>query len=182
MRGKMSWLLVAVLFVGVLGFQPAPAQAEFPSGWSMVFFDVSGSLMDCIDFAATGGVAYAFLAGRSASCTAVDTFEPGRSRLSCTWRNVDWSFFAPNTREVIIDVTCSRWGSPFFGFNGFGAGSCGAAVSYKRLDQYGLNMTFNEGYSAATIGARRKCSTIFARMTEEQMENFDIRRYIRRKR
>lgn len=180
MRVKMSWILVAVLFMAALAFQPAPAQAQppFPQGSSIVFVDFFGSLMECVDFRrCSGGVcpADAFFAGRTGECTAVDEFELGRTRTSCSWKNIDWSFFAPNTREVILDVTCSRWGSPFFFFFADPGASCGAGVTYKRILQYSVNVTFNEGYSSAAIGARRSCAAVFGAMTAEQLEDFNLR-------
>ena len=179
MRGKTSWFLVAVLFMAVLAFQATPAKALFPEGWSIVTFDVTGSLMDCIDIGR--GTANAYLSGKRGTCTAAEQFATGRTRMSCTWRNIDFSFFAPGTRELNMDFTCSRWGGPFFWFGSEPPASCGAGVSYKRIDQFGANVTFNEGHAAATIGGRRKCSSIFGPLTADEVERFDIRRYLKRR-
>ncbi len=181
MRGKTSWILVAVLVIVAFGFQPAPAQAQFPEGWSMLFFDVTGFLMECVDFS-QDGTAYAYLyADKAGSCTTVDEFEPGRTRLECVWRNVDWSFFAPNTKRFDLDVTCTRWGGVYYFVGSPGPASCAAGASYKRVDQYGANFTANEGYSAATIGSRRKCSSIFGPAAKHS-EVYEARDLVRMRR
>jgi hypothetical protein len=186
---KTSWLLVAVFFVAVLAFQPAGSEAALPERWSIVFVDAGGSLIECIDFGRCGGTicpAYAFFAGRAGKCDApVEEFELGRTRLSsCSWRNIDWSFFAPNTKEVVLDVTCTRWGMPYFWFGFFESPppfSCGAGVTYRRVDQFGFNSTMNEGYSGITIGNRMSCGQIFGALSAPQIESFDIDRYLRRR-
>ena len=130
--------------------------------------------------------AYAFFADKFGRCdqSSDEEFEPGRYRLSsCTWNNIDWSFFAPNTKQVILDVTCSRLGGPFFWFGAMPPFSCAAGVTYKRIDQYGANVTMNEGYGAATIGQRRDCAWVFGPPPElEDLEDFDFRSKMRMRR
>ena len=187
MRGK---ILVAAAVLVVLAIQAAPASAQLiPQRWSMVFFDVGGSLMECVDFGKCtnmGCPAYAFFADKFGRCdqSSDEEFEPGRYRLSsCTWNNIDWSFFAPNTKQVILDVTCSRLGGPFFWFGAMPPFSCAAGVTYKRIDQYGANVTMNEGYGAATIGQRRDCAWVFGPPPElEDLEDFDFRSKMRMRR
>ncbi len=188
MKSKMSWFLVAAVFVAVLGFQPAAAEGaeNFPERWSIVWVDFFGSLVECVDFGKctnAGCPAYAFFADQQGRCDSPsEQFEPGRTRLTgCTWNNIDWSFFAPDTRQIIMDVTCSRWGGPFFWFGAVPPASCGAGVTYKRIDQYGSNTTFNEGYSGATIGARRDCASVFGPLTADQLEEFDLKRMVRQR-
>lgn len=183
---RTFWLLAAVAFVAVL-FQPAPAQAAWPEGYSMVFFDVTGSLMECVDLGRCGSdnlmPATAFLAGRFGSCECPDEFEPGRHHVnSCTWNDIDWSFFAPNTKQVQIDLNCSRWGFPFFFFIAQPTGSCGGAVTYRRIDQFGASVTLNEGYSGATVGRPFSCANVFGAMTAGDIEDLDIRNQLKRNR
>lgn len=186
MRGKTSWFVVAAMLVAVLAFQPASAEAQdFPERWSIVWVDFFGSLIECTDIgrcnAATGCPAYAFFADRFGRCEYnSEEFALGRYQLTgCTWKNIDWSFFAPNTREVIMDLSCSRWGGPFFWFGAVPPASCGAGVTYKRLDQYGANLTFNEGYTGATIGGRRDCASVFGPLTADELQEFDVKRIAR---
>ena len=149
----------------------------------MVTWDAFGSLMDCIDIPNSATpAANAYLSGKRGKCTTIDEFEPARTRFSCTWRNIDFSFFAPDTRELNMDFTCSRYGSPFFGFAGFGPGSCAIGVTYRRLDQFGVNLNFNEGHSASTIGGRARCPAIFGPLTDEELENFNASRLLRKRR
>lgn len=182
---KMIWVL-AGLFVMVLALQPAPAQAAWPEGYSMVFFDVTGSLMECVDLGRCGSdnlmPATAFLAGRFGSCQCPDEFEPGRHHIdSCQWNDINWSFFAPNTKRVEIDLNCSRWGFPFFGFIAFAPGSCGGAVTYRRIDQFGASITFNEGYAGASIGQPFSCINLFGALTTNDIQDFNIQRLIKKR-
>ena len=183
MRGK---ILVAVAVAAVLA---APASSQLiPQRWSMVFWDVGGSLMECVDFGtctAVGCPAYAFFADKFGRCdqNSDEEFELGRYQLNnCSWKNVDWSFFAPNTREVILDVNCSRWGDPYFWFGPQPPFTCAAGVTYKRIDQYGFNFTMNEGYSASTIGNRLDCAWVFGSMDAADLEDIDVRRLLRSRR
>lgn len=165
-RTKSLWL-AAVLLVGIMA-APAGAQRLYPEGWSMNFDDVVGVTVECVDFANCNYPkcpAYAFFSNKFGQYDNITSeFEPGRTRTTAIWKKVNWGsgFVTPvwtNTREVILDVNCSRWGPSLWGFGGFGFApfSCAGEASYKRIDQYGANFYFNQGLAANVIAGRNKC-------------------------
>lgn len=177
-----TFLLVTLLFVGAIAFQAQPAQAEFPEKYSMVMLDYFGFLIDCLDVGrcnATTCNAGLYLSGRSGHCTPIEFFEPAKARTTCTFTNFNFSFFAPNTKQVELDLTCSRWGTPWF-WEGISqpTGTCAVMATQRRIDRFGANFTKNESYVAATIDRPAKCSSIFSTMSEEEIRDFDPRRLV----
>ena len=173
-KGTKSVWLAAMLVIGVAAFQAAPATAQnlFPEGWSLNFDDVVGATVECVDFrrcSAPKCPADAFFSGKRGSYDNITSeFEPGRTRTTARWQNVDWGsgFVVPvwvNTREVFLDVTCSRIGPSLWGFGGFPFApfSCAGEASYRRINQYTGNFSFNQGLAANVIGGRAKCADLW---------------------
>lgn len=175
---RTSWILVALLLVATLALQPAPAQAEYPEKSSIEMYDLFGSLVDCLDIGRCNAVAcpaLLYLSNRAGRCTPVEVFEPGKNRTTCTFTNFNFSFFAPNTKKVELDLTCSRWGTPWFWFGSFDSpppGSCAVESTQRRIDQYGFNFTANEAYTTATYSPGLKCKDGFP-TSDIDLENFD---------
>jgi hypothetical protein len=173
-KGIKSLWLAVVLVMAVAAFQAAPATAQnlYPEGWSMNFDDVVGATVECVDFIRCNSArcpADAFFSGKRGTYDNITSeFEGGRTRTTAFWRNVDWGsgFVTPvwtNTREVYLDVTCSRIGPSLWGFGGFSFApfSCGAEATYRRIDQYGGNFSFNQGLAANVIGGRARCADLW---------------------
>lgn len=192
MARKVDRLLVALLLVGAIGFQAQGAQAEFPERHGMFMLSYDGLMIDCLQLGrcgAQGCPAKLVLADKGGRCTPLEEFEPGRTRTTCTFKNVDFSFFAPATKQVDLDVTCSRWGLPWYwiGINE-PTGSCAVEATQRRIDQFGANGspwsngTFNENYVTAVIGRPLSCNTYFSTMTSDQLKSFDPWRIVNRRR
>ena len=169
-----SLLMAVVVLMAVAALQAAPARAQnlFPEGWSVNFDDVVGATVECVDFhrcSTPKCPADAFFSGKRGSYDNITSeFEPGRTRTSVRWQNVNWGsgFVVPvwvNTREVFLDVTCSRVGPSLWGFIGFPFPpfSCAAEASYRRINQYTGNFSFNQGLAGNVIGGRGRCADLW---------------------
>lgn len=185
MRKRTSWILVALLFMTVLAFQAEPSRAAFPERYSLIMLDYFGFLMDCLDIGRCDAVtcpATLYLSGKTGSCMPMDYFSPGKVRTTCTFNRFFFSFFAPNTRRVELDLTCSWYGTPWFweGDAGQPTGTCAVMATQFRIDQYGANFTKNESYTTATINRPQNCAAVFEVMEEEDIRDFDARDLVER--
>jgi hypothetical protein len=169
----MKKFLVLVVMVVVATMAVAPAQALFPERYSIVFFDITGALLECVDFTnnCTDGTcqAKAFFAGKNCSYDQVvaDHAGPGRTSTTMTCNNIVYGGLYA-ARTVISDINCSRKGEAWYRFTAgtFGPGSCGAEVYYKNmLGIPGFNQ--NEGQGGVTIAGvapngRGTCANLFS--------------------
>lgn len=159
------------LTVIVLAFaaKPAAAQPQFPERYSILWFDVQGTLVECTDFVPCTlpkCPAAMFFANKTCDYTDVSgDFATGRTRTTVDCRNIDFGGIFQNTKRVFMDVTCSRVGTAFWRVTPGGVfppASCAAGVTYKRINQFTNNQTMNEGLAGVTIsgvaGARGTCA------------------------
>jgi hypothetical protein len=178
-RAKSLWVGIALL-VGVLALPTAPAEAQpyFPEGWSILFFDATGFFLDCVDFVRCTlpqcPADFLFAGKRCLYDNVTGEFEPFRTETTISCNNIDFGFF-PLVRRFVFDLNCNRQGGPFYGFNGFGDGSCGGEAVYRRIDPFGVNVTLNESWGGITIGGKVKCAGLFTRGADS-LESLNLRR------
>lgn len=175
-----SWLPLAIAMV--LAAQAAPAGAVAPSGHSIAFTSVFGELMDCVEFRCGKRACWAraVYTGEWGKCTPIDQFEPGRTRLSCSYKNVDWSWPPyERTKEVVLDITCTRFGESLWFVGGkYSSGpplSCAAAVTYRRA--FG-DETWSESYLGIVLDNRRRCRQVFGTLTPVEWGELRVWDYI----
>ncbi len=160
--------MTLAVIVLALAATSADAQPQFPERYSILWFDVQGTLVECTDFVPCTlpeCPARMFFANHTCSYTDVSgSFAVGRTRTTVDCRNINFGGIFANTKRVFMDVTCSRLGTAFWRVNmgTFPPGSCAAGVSYKRINQYTDNVTMNEGLAGVTIsgiaGLRGTCA------------------------
>jgi hypothetical protein len=165
---RLSLGLGAVVILSIVLLAATPAQAEFPEGWSVAWFDVGGGFNDCVDFRPctdAGCPARFFAADKKCTYTEPENFGFQQTRTTITCNNFNWLGFVP-VQKFRLNVTCSREGGAFWRFVGgtFATGSCAAEVVYRN---FGGPADFNEGYSGITIAGfaangRGRCGAILS--------------------
>lgn len=166
MKRNILRVLVPVAALCVILLAASPAKALFPEGWSFAWQDVTGGIVECVDFISCGQASCPAVALAAASTGQYENvtgdFETGRTRTTVKFSRIFWApagFFGP-TRQVILDVTCSRLGFglwTFVGLNGAPA-SCGAEATLKGHFFFG---NINESYSAVTLDQGVTCVDFF---------------------
>jgi len=162
--------VVGVVFC-VAMMAASPAQAQFPEGHSMTFHDVSGFIIDCVDFVkcnqAECPMRWLF-DGTQCKYTNIDgDTEPGITHTTATCRNLDYGGGFP-VSNFSAHILCNRnrqanW--TWF-FPAFPTGHC-VMSSVLRGTPFG---NLNDATSGVTIINKFSCDDTFGRPANKSVK------------
>lgn len=168
-------LLRIVLLTIFLASVVTPAGALEPEGKTLAFGNMFGQLMDCVRIRPCSGrtcEARAIYSRADGTCTRSTPSGPGLTRMSCTFEDMEWSFWANRSDEVILDITCSERGRTLNHI--LGKYTANPKLSCSAIVTLVGSRTWTDSYYGLVTSSWRSCRKLFGwPITDEEWR--DIR-------